>query len=222
MQKTANQITQDVTEELLFDPAVEEANITVTSEYDGLVTLDGTVGSYFELDRATYDAWRVYGVSDVSNELSVDPPSDYLRADADIAAAANNALFWNSSVPEAAITISVDDGWVSLDGEVEYRYQRQAAVDAVSDLIGVTGVSDHIKLLPRKEVEGDIESQIYGALTRYAETDKDKIKVHTSNGKVTLRGDVHSWAERDDAEQAAWMAPGVVDVENNLKVKNGS
>lgn len=221
MDESRTRIEQDVAEELIFDPGVTEGNIRITSSDEGVVTLEGTIGTLSEFDRATWDAWRVYGVSGVDNELMVDLPDYYRRDDTRIAEAANFALFWNVSVPEEAISVSVDDGRVSLEGEVGYLYQRQAAVDTVGGLIGVTGVSDHIRLRPRSESEDDIEERIQQALARNAQTDEDNIRVHTSNGKVTLRGDVRSWTESYEAERAAWLAPGVTDVTNHLKVKSG-
>lgn len=220
MARTRTQIEQDVAEELLFDPGVRYADIRITSDEDGFVTLEGTVESFYELDRATHDAWRVYGVSAVDNGLVVDLPSDYRRDDAQIEDAVDSVLFWNISVPDEAISVSVGDGRVSLNGEVSYLYQRQAAVDAVRGPTRVAGVDDHISIRPRAESEGDIEDRIQDTFARNAETDADNIHVHTSNGKVTLRGDVHSWTEREEAERAAWLAPGVTEVDNHLKVKS--
>jgi osmotically-inducible protein OsmY len=162
-------------------------------------------------------AERVCGVKAVTDEIKVDLPSSDKRNDNDIAQAARNALAWDVWVPEEAIKVKVQQGWVTLEGTVDYKYQQTAAEDDVQDLTGVTGVTNLINVRS-VVVPSDVKVTIKNAMTRAAELDGENIDVEIDGNKVTLRGNVSSWAERDEAERAAWSAPGVCDVDDQIEI----
>jgi len=210
------QLQSDVLDELLWDPSINTTNVEVEAD-NGTITLSGSIGSYTELYAAERDARRVRGVVSVVDELEVRLPPAYERTDADLAGAAKDALRWNVLVPSEGISVTADDGRLTLMGEAEYQYQRQAAYDAVRFLIGVKSVNNQIRIMPRVSTE-QVQARIEQALVRNAETDARNISVEADTGTVTLRGIVHSWAEYDAAVQVAWAAPGVREVENELGV----
>jgi osmotically-inducible protein OsmY len=210
------QLQSDVLDELLWDPSINTTDVEVSAD-NGTITLSGSIGSYTELYAAERDARRVRGVVSVVDELEVRLPPAYKRTDADLAGAANDALRWNVLVPSEGISVTADDGRVTLMGEAEYQYQRQAAYDAVRLLIGVKSVNNQIRITPRVSTD-EVQVRIEQALVRNAETDARNISVEAEAGTVTLRGVVHSWAENDAAVQVAWAAPGVREVENELSV----
>ena len=214
--KTNTELQRDVMDELEFEPSVNAANIGVTAK-NGIVTLTGKVSSYAEEYAAAEAAERVIGVKAVTDEMKVDLPSFHKRDDEDIAQAAVNALQWHVLVPEKAIKVKVDHGWVTLEGTVDYKFQRTVAEDAVQNLLGVTGVSNLITL-KTVVAPADVKLKIENALSRAAELDGEKINVEVSGNKVTLKGNVSSWAERDEAERAAWSAPGVWMVDDQLVI----
>jgi osmotically-inducible protein OsmY len=144
-------------------------------------------------------------------------PGRNKRTDVEIAEAAVNALKWNSLVPADKITVAVDHGWIALKGEVSSAYQKEAAENAVRNLKGVVGVSNLIQIRPEVDPT-EVKKSIEKALQRMAQVDAQRIKVETSNGKVILKGEVRSWAEREEAEKAAWRAPGVAQVEDQIRI----
>jgi osmotically-inducible protein OsmY len=214
--KNNAQLQRDVLDELLWDPSINPANIEVSAD-DGAVTLSGTIGSYTEKYTAERDARRIRGVVSVFDNLEVRLPPASERTDADVAGAAKDALRWNVSVPDERLSVSADHGLLTLTGEVAYQFQREAAYQAVRFLVGVKGVSNQIRIAPSVGA-GELKEQIEKALVRSAETDAKSIHVETDDGKVTLRGTVHSWAEYREASRAAWAAPGVHDVDNEISV----
>jgi len=214
--KTDTQLRNDIQAELTWAPDVKSSDIGVIVK-DGVVTLTGHLSSYAEKYAVERAAQRVYGVKALAIELTVKLPFDNQRTDADIALAAERALEWNVLVPDGKIHPMVEKGWLSLNGEVEWDYQRNAAEVAVRDLMGVTGVSNLVKVKPRVS-PADVEKKIHEALSRQADREARKLSISVDGSHVTLRGTVHSWTERDAVQGAAWSTPGVTVVVNDLLV----
>lgn len=214
--RTDQEIQRDVADELRWDPATATEEIAVAAR-DGVVTLAGEVHSYSRKLAAVHVAERVRGVTAVADEIEVRLPGDVTRSDRDIAHQVTTALRWDSEVPDDRIRVRVDEGWLTLEGEVEWRYQREAAERAVRHLAGVRGVANLVTVKSRAS-STDVTARIKDALRRRAELDADQIEVLAKDGKVTLRGTVHSWQERQDAQQAAWSAPGVSAVDDQLRI----
>ena len=214
--KTDELIQADVIKELKWEPGVYATKIGV-SVRDGVVTLSGYVDTFVEKLAAERVAGRVIGVKAIAEEIKVRLPQSYERNDADIAEAALNALEWNVMVPHDQIKVKVQDGIVILSGEVERGHQRCAAHDAVCCLIGVKGVINQITVMPSVSPVG-IKSKIKSALKRHSAIDARGLIVETVGSKVILSGSVHSWTDKQEAGSAAWAAPGVSDVENNIVV----
>jgi osmotically-inducible protein OsmY len=214
--KTDSELKREVLDELKWEPSVNEAHIGVSVK-EGVVTLSGHVPSYAEKYAAERAAKRVYGVRAVANELDVKLPTSSQRTDEDIAIACVNALKANVSVPSDRIKITVSKGWVTLEGEVEWQYQKNAAENTVRYLTGVAGVTNLITVKPRVSPT-ELKAKIEDAFKRSAELDAQRVTVEVDGSKVILRGTVRSWAEREEAARAAWSAPGVAYVDNMIGV----
>ena len=215
--KTDQQLRRDVEDELSWDPRISDAEIGISAK-DGVVTLSGFVKSYAQRLAAEHAAERVSGVRAVAEELHVKLPGTIDLSDTDIAHRAVNALKWDVEVPDAKVKVRVDKGWITLEGEVDWNFERQATERAVRYLTGVKGVSNQLRISPHASTY-DVSARIKEALRRSADTEAAKIEVEAQGGRVTLRGNVHSWAERADVERAAWAAPGVTNVEDRLTVR---
>jgi osmotically-inducible protein OsmY len=207
--------------ELKWEPTIHAAEIGVAVK-DGVVTLSGDVDTYSMKWAAERAVKRVSGVKGVAEEIKVSLPDPYKRTDEDIARSATNVLEWNFWVPGDRVKVMVQDGWITLSGEVNWWYQKERAEDAVRHMIGVSGVTNRITIKPPVPTVKafEVKSGIEDALKRNARLlrDADKIRVETSGSKVILHGTVGSWADFEEAEYAAYCAPGVSEVENKLTV----
>ncbi|MGD0423924.1 MAG: BON domain-containing protein [Candidatus Bathyarchaeia archaeon] len=219
--KTDSELQRDVMTELKWEPTIHAAEIGVAVK-DGVVTLSGDVDTYSMKWAAERAVKRVSGVKGVAEEIKVSLPDPYKRTDEDIARSATNVLEWNFWVPGDRVKVMVQDGWITLSGEVNWWYQKERAEDAVRHMIGVSGVTNRITIKPPVPTVKafEVKSGIEDALKRNARLlrDADKIRVETSGSKVILHGTVGSWADFEEAEYAAYCAPGVSEVENKLTV----
>lgn len=211
-----NALQQAVLAALRYEPSVEAAHIGVAVD-DGVVTLTGHVHTYAQKHAAELAALGVRGVRGVAEEIEVRLPFEGKRSDEEIAAAAVHRLAWDVSLPADAIKVKVEKGWVTLTGEVPWRYQKELATDDIRRLHGVVGVSNQLEVKPRLNA-GDISDQIMHALHRSWFFDPNTVHVAVDGGKVRLTGTVKSPHDRRVAAAAAWGAPGVTDVENELTV----
>ena len=215
--KTDKQVQQDVIAELSWEPSVNAAQIGVEVK-DGIVTLAGHVGTYAEKLGAARAAQRVSGVKALAIEMNVQLSGSSKRTDADMAGAAKNVLQWTSSLPKDRVKVMVESGWVTLSGEVDWEYQRQAAEKAVRYLMGVIGVNNQITIQPNVSLSA-VKSDIEAALKRRATADAHEISVAVRGADVTLSGTVHSLSERNLAKHSAWGTPGVRNVVDNMTIR---
>jgi osmotically-inducible protein OsmY len=215
--KTDNELIEDVTNELLFDPRINDPDTIAVTAANGVVTLRGTAGSFIQKRAAAKAARRVHGVSAVNNELTVRLMTEDRRSDADIRAAALQVLMLDSLVPAERIDAQVSDGWLTLTGSVSWQYQRDAAEDDVAPLLGLVDIDDQI-VVDNEATAADVADRISEAFARNGELYGSSLDVFSDYGTVTLAGSVTTWAQHDEAIDAAWSAPGVSSVRDDLVV----
>jgi VCBS repeat-containing protein len=214
--KIDSQLQADVLSELKWWPSIDAAHIGVTAQ-DGVVTLTGQVANYSQKLAAEDSAKSVYGVKGIANDIQVVLPQSNTRTDQDIAQAVLDALKWDYEVPADKITVTVKQGWVTLEGSVDWQYQKDAAARAVRYLNGVSSLTNTIIVKPKAKWI-DVKNEIEDALRRNADLEARRIEVTTDEGRVTLYGSVSSWSARSQAVDAAWSAPGVLSVKDELTV----
>ncbi len=211
-----SEIRRKVLAELDWDPSIDASAVGVAVK-DGVVTLTGSIANYWQKKEVERVVKHVIGVKAVAEDLTIKLPGTAARSDADIAHSVLTGLRFNVAIPADSVKVMVENGWVTLDGEVEWQYQKSAAENAIKYLMGVKGVTNSISLRPRASA-ADVKAKIESAFARRAQLDANQIRVEATDNKVILRGSVHSWDEKDDAERAAWAAPGVTKVENDVMV----
>jgi osmotically-inducible protein OsmY len=214
--KSDDDLARDVRAELAWEPMLVDTTTIGVQVKKGVVTLTGTVDTFEKKRVAERAAQRVAGVRAVAEEIEV-RLFDRAKKDPEIASAVLDALRWHASVPDQRLKVVVEDGIVRLDGSVDWQYQRQAAEDAVRPLASVRGIVNRIQIQPSVK-PADVRDAIERAFERHARIDASRVQVVAAGGKVTLSGSVHDWSERDEAERAAWSAPGVTAVEDHLVV----
>ena len=214
--KSDKELKADVEAELAWEPAIDAAHVGVAAN-GGIVTLTGHLNTYAEKAAIERVVSRVAGVRGVAVELDVKIPSGHARSDTELAQAAQSALAWNVVVPADKVRIKAEKGWLTLSGELEWEYQRNAAASVVRPLKGVIGVTNSITIKPRP-VASDIGTRIGAALSRHAWREANAIRVGVKGSTVTLHGKIDSLAERNAAEGAAWSAPGVTAVVSDLTI----
>jgi osmotically-inducible protein OsmY len=218
--KTDRQIRDEVEAELDWDPSFDSRQVGVAVK-NGIVTLSGHVNAFPDRWAAQKAAQSVADVKAIANEIEVKLPFDVKRSDTEIAEAALNVIKSNQSIPAANLKLTVRDGWLTVQGEVNWRYQSNAVDTAVRGVHGVKGVENLIVIKPLgvNASAASVKMKIEGAFQRHAHRDAKKIRVTVENGVVTLEGEVPSWQEREDAETAAWAAPGISQVDDRLIVR---
>lgn len=217
--KTNDQLRNDVMDEIKWDPRLRDVHTQIgVAVKDGVVTLSGIVDSYGKKLSAEKAAQRVQGVKVVACDIDVhlDPAS--IKSDPEIADAVRRSLKWNNAVNDDKIEVKVDEGWVTLEGEVEWAYEKITAQSDVEGLIGVRGVTNNIRIRTQAINTREMENKIAAAFHRNAGLDANNISFEVSRGRVTLKGTVSSWAEKETAEQIAWSSPGVLIVDNQINI----
>ena len=214
--KTDSQIQQDVIEELKWEQSVNDTQIGVSAK-DGIVTLSGHVASFAEKWNAEHAAQRVSGVKALAIEIDVSLPGSSHRNDVDIARSVENILEWNTYLPKDHVKVMVEDGWITLTGEVDWNYQKQALSTPIRYLMGVKGVSDNIAIRPAVS-SGAVKSDTEAALRRRARVNAHNVSVEVHEANVTLSGTVDNWSERELARHTVWGTPGVRKVVDNITI----
>lgn len=217
--KTNEELREDVMDEIKWDPQLKDVATQIgVAVKDGVVTLSGTLDSYTKKLAAEKAAQRVSGVMVVASDVQIKLTPVGKLTDTDLAESIKNVLRWNSAVNHDQIEVKVDNGWVYLDGKADWEFERQSAQRSVENLIGVVGVSNNITIKPRAINVKELKNDIAKAFHRSASVDSSAIRIESSGNKVTLYGKVRSWAEKKEAENVAWFAPGVSDVDNQIDI----
>ena len=214
--KTDSQLQRDVMDELVWDPSIDHAHIGVAAK-GGVVTLSGFVSNYAQKMTAEHAAERVHGVQGIAEELNVRFPFDPKTSDEEIARRVLDVFAWDVTIPTNKLTVKVEKGYVTLNGALDWNYQKDAARKAAGKINGVTGVDNQIELR-NAAVVSDVRERIMAAFKRSATADASALRVTADGSTIKLSGNVHGRHERQVAEQTAWAAPGVFFVEDNLVV----
>ena len=217
--KTNEELRKDVMEEIKWDPELHGIATEIgVSAKDGVITLSGVVSSYRKKLAAEKAAQRVTGVKVVACDIEVTLKSIGKRTDTEVAETVKDALRWSTAVVDDKIEVKVDNGWVYLDGKVDFQYQRRSAQELVEGLIGVRGVTNNVTVNPKPIDTKEIQRQITAAYHRNATVDSSSIHLETLGNKIILHGKVKSWIEKKEAENIAWRAPGVLFVDNKIEI----
>ena len=214
--KTDSQLQSDVMDELVWDPSIDHAHIGVTAK-GGVVTLSGFVSNYAQKMTVEHAAERVQGVQGIAEELRVRFPSDPKTSDEEIARRVLDVFAWDVTIPDNKVTVKVEQGYVTLNGALDWHYQTEAARKAAGKIAGVMGVNNRIEL-SNAAIAGDVRERIMAAFKRSATADASALRVTADGSTIKLSGNVHGRHERQVAERTAWAAPGVFFVEDNLVV----
>jgi len=219
--KTNEELQKDVIQEIKWDPQLRTVATEIgVSAKEGVITLSGIVDTYARKLAAEKAAQRVHGVKVVAVDIEVKPVKTGIKSDTEIAEAVSNALKWNSAVNEDRIEVKVDNGWVYLNGQVEWEYEKRTAESAIKNLLGVRGVTNNISIKSKVIDAVEIKNKISEAFHRNARLDSNAVRVEVVGSTVTLKGTVRSWTEKEEAERVAWSSPGVLTVDNRIEIFN--